>query len=88
MAKAPQTLFAALHVDQAEIAELENKVVAAYPNISTINLVETAAELGLVMAKLVGIVNVFAGFSILADVDNCQLGAGNQTRPDAGSRLL
>lgn len=66
LAKAPQTLFAAIHVGQAEIAELENRVVAAYPNISTINLAETAAELGLVMAKLVGIVNVFAGFSILA----------------------
>jgi putative ABC transport system permease protein len=66
LAKAPQTLFAAIHVEQAKIAELENRVVADYPNISTINLAETAAELGLMMAKLVGIVNVFAGFSILA----------------------
>lgn len=64
--KAPQTLFAAIHVDRARIAELENRVVAAYPNISTINLAETAVELGMVMAKLVGIINIFAGFSILA----------------------
>ena len=53
-------------MDRARIAELENRVVAAYPNISTINLAETAVELGMVMAKLVGIINIFAGFSILA----------------------
>lgn len=64
--KAPQTLFAAIHVEQSRIGELENRVVAAYPNISTINLAETAAELGKVMERLAGIINVFAGFSILA----------------------
>ncbi len=66
LAKAPQTFFAAIHVEKGEIAALEKKVVAAYPNISIINMAETAAELGTVMQKLSGIINVFASFSILA----------------------
>jgi putative ABC transport system permease protein len=64
--KAPQTLFAAIHVPKSEIPRLEKSVVAAYPNISVINMAETAAELGGVMVKLSGIVNFFALFSIMA----------------------
>ncbi len=64
--KAPQTLFAAVHVESGTIPEVEKRVVAAYPNISVINMARTAEELGVVMKKLSGIVNFFALFSILA----------------------
>lgn len=64
--KAPQTLFAAVHVEKNSIPELESRVVSSYPNISIINMAETAIELGAVMKKLSGIVNFFAIFSILA----------------------
>lgn len=64
--KAPQTLFAAIHVEKERIAQLEKEVVSLYPNISIINMAQTAVELGAVMTKLSGIVNFFAFFSILA----------------------
>ena len=63
---APQTYFAALHLERQEIAAFENRVVRQWPNVSLINAAETATQLGVVMAKLSGIVNFFAGFSIVA----------------------
>lgn len=63
---APQTFFGALTVEKAGLAQLENRIVNTFPNISPINVSETAAELGLLMQKLSRIVNFFASFSILA----------------------
>lgn len=63
---APQTLFAGLKVDKQRISGLENSIVDRFPNISTVNVGETAAELGKLMAKLTRIINFFASFSILA----------------------
>jgi putative ABC transport system permease protein len=63
---APQTFFAALHIQKDAIAELENRVITAFPNISFINMAETAAELGRLTRRLTAVVNFFAGFSILA----------------------
>ena len=64
--KAPQTFFAALKVKQKEISQLENTIVNRFPNISTINVSETAAELEKIVQKLSNIINFFASFSILA----------------------
>jgi putative ABC transport system permease protein len=63
---APQTLFAALKVKKAETSQLENAIVNRFPNVSTINVSETAEELGKIMQKLSSIINFFASFSILA----------------------
>jgi putative ABC transport system permease protein len=63
---APQTFFAALHIKKEAIAPLENRIVTAFPNISFINMADTAAELGRLTRKLIAVVNFFAGFSILA----------------------
>jgi putative ABC transport system permease protein len=63
---APQTFFGALKVEKEEISRLENAIVNRFPNISTINVSDTAAELGKMMQKLSGIINFFASFSILA----------------------
>ena len=66
LSAAPQTFFAALTVDQAAIPQLENMIVAAFPNISVINMAQAAADLGALLAKMTNIVNLFALFSILA----------------------
>ena len=63
---APQTFFAALHIDKNAIAKLENRIVTSFPNISFINMAETAAQLGGLTRRLTTIINFFAGFSILA----------------------
>jgi len=63
---APQTFFGALKVDNEKISQIENTIVNRFPNISTINVSETAVELGKIMQKLSTIINFFASFSILA----------------------
>ncbi len=63
---APQTFFGALKVSKSEIAQLQNAIVNHFPNISAINVGETAAELEKLMKKLSTIINFFASFSILA----------------------
>jgi len=64
--EAPQTYFAALHVESGKISRLQNRIVKNFPNISTINVGETAKEMGEMMQKLSRIINFFAVFSILA----------------------
>ena len=64
--KAPQTLFAALRVEKPEIASIQNRVVARFPNISVIDITETAQTFSRVMQKLSGIIRFFAAFSIAA----------------------
>ena len=66
LAKAPQTWFAALTVERGAIPALENRIVAAFPNISVINMAATAADLGALLKRLTTIINFFALFSILA----------------------
>lgn len=63
---APQTFFGALQVNKNEIGHLQNTIVNRFPNISTINVGETAVELEKIMQKLSMIINFFASFSILA----------------------
>jgi putative ABC transport system permease protein len=64
--QAPQTYFAALHRDRAEIPGLESRIVTAFPNVSVINMAASAAELGGLMHRLAGIITFFAAFSLLA----------------------
>lgn len=63
---APATFFAALQVDKTIIPQLENRIVNRFPNISTINVSESAVELGKIMVKLSTIITFFASFSIMA----------------------
>ncbi len=63
---APQTLFAALHLDKEKIPATIDRIVSAMPNVSTINVAETAERLGEMMGRLAGIITFFAIFSILA----------------------
>ncbi len=49
-----------------DIGLVENKVVEKFPNISTINVAETAKELGRIMEKLSSVITFFSLFSIAA----------------------
>ena len=64
--KAPQTLFTALRVAPGDIAGLQNRVVARFPNISAIDVTQTLGTLSRIMDKLSGIIRFFALFSTAA----------------------
>ena len=64
--QAPQTYFAALHLERSVIPQMENRIVSNFANISVINMAQTAAELGGLMRRLSGIITFFAAFSLLA----------------------
>jgi len=66
LAAAPHTFFAALTVPVDDIGLVENKVVGKFSNISTINVAETAKELGRIMEKLSSVITFFSLFSIAA----------------------
>lgn len=63
---APQTFFAALHIDHEKVSGVEKAIVSAMPNVSMINMAETAKQLDGVVQKLSSIVTTFAAFSIFA----------------------
>ncbi len=66
LADAPQTLFTGLRVPQAEIAPLQNRMVAQFPNITVIDATATIATFAAVVDRITRVVRFFALFSILA----------------------
>ena len=68
LADAPQTLFCAARIGKGRIAGLQNQVVARFPNISVIDLTETAAVFGRIMGRLSLIVRFFTSFSMVAGI--------------------
>lgn len=68
LSQAPQTFFAAVKVDKAGISALQNRVVAAFPNVSVIDLTETVTVFGRIMQRLSSIVRFFTSFSVAAGV--------------------
>ncbi len=65
---APQTLFAAVRVEKERIAPLQNRIVADFPNITAVNVTETAAVFAGIMGKLSTIVRFFTLFSVVAGI--------------------
>jgi putative ABC transport system permease protein len=63
---APQTIFAAARVPRAEVPAVQTRVVAGFPNVSVIDVTETARVLSGVMRRLSGIVRFFTWLSIAA----------------------
>jgi putative ABC transport system permease protein len=68
LAKAPQTLFAALHVTADKISPLQLKIVSRFPNISVIDLSQTVSTFVRLMARLAKILRTFSIFSIAAGI--------------------
>ncbi|MCB0081274.1 MAG: hypothetical protein KDE47_10100, partial [Caldilineaceae bacterium] len=65
---APQSIFTALRMDPAKIGPLRNKIVAAYPNITVIDITETVDNAAAVAQRLVRVIRFFSLFSVLAGV--------------------
>ncbi len=65
---APQTIFTAVRMPATEIAPLRNRVVAALPNVSVIDITETVANAAAVADRLVQVIRFFTLFSVLAGV--------------------
>lgn len=63
---APQTFFAAVRVSESKMAETVRLVSEKYPNISTINVTETAKSVGNILEKLIRVIRFFAAFSMFA----------------------
>jgi putative ABC transport system permease protein len=68
LAKAPQTLFAALTVAPEQMGTLQTSIVSRFPNISVIDMSQTIGILARLMARLSAILRVFSLFSILAGI--------------------
>lgn len=65
---APQTVFSALRVPQAQTADLQTRIVTAHPNISVIDLSTTLKILSRLMQRLSRILRGFTALSIAAGV--------------------
>lgn len=65
---APQTIFTATRLPAAEIGPLRNRIVAALPNVTVIDITETVANAAAVADRLVQIIRFFTLFSVLAGV--------------------
>lgn len=65
---APQTIFTAIRVPSEEIAPLQNRMVAEFPNVSIINATEAVAAFADVANRLSSVTRFLALFSILAGV--------------------
>ena len=65
---APQTIFTAVRVEKQEIPALQNRIVAAFPNVNVIDVTEAISTFGQLMQKLSSIIRFFTLFSIVAGV--------------------
>jgi putative ABC transport system permease protein len=66
--EAPQTLFTALRIQKGQVPPLQNRIVAAFPNVSVIDVTETIAAFSKIMARLSTIVKFFTLFSVIAGI--------------------
>lgn len=65
---APQTVFTALRVPASQVADLQTRLVSAFPNISVIDLSATIKVLARLMQRLSSILRSFTALSIAAGV--------------------
>ncbi|MEE8397670.1 MAG: FtsX-like permease family protein [Desulfobacterales bacterium] len=65
---APQTIFAALNVEENKVRSLQNTIVSRFPNISVIDVSETIKIFSSLMKQLSGIIRFFTLLSIVAGI--------------------
>ncbi|MDJ0784397.1 MAG: FtsX-like permease family protein [Desulfosarcinaceae bacterium] len=68
LGNAPQTVFTALRVPPDAVADLQTRLVTAYPNVSVIDLSTTLRVLARLMQRLSNILRSFTALSIVAGV--------------------
>ena len=66
--EAPQTIFTAIKAEPGQIASLQNRVVAKFPNISVIDVSQTAKVFSKMMKQLSKVVRFFSILSIAAGI--------------------
>ena len=66
--EAPQTIFAAVRVPAARISGLQNRVVAAFPHVTVIDVTASAQKIAGTLHRLSAIVRFFTLFSLVAGV--------------------
>jgi putative ABC transport system permease protein len=65
---APQTIFTAVRLPPEEIPAMQNKLVAAMPNLTVVNVNETITTIAGIVNDVVTIIRFFTLFSIIAGV--------------------
>jgi len=65
---APHTIFSALRVEKELIPQLRNRMVTAFPNVTVIDVTESAVAIADVLQRLSNIVRFFTFFSVLAGI--------------------
>lgn len=68
LGNAPQSIFTVLRMDPTAIGPLRNRIVAAHPNITVIDITETVDNAAAVAQRLVRVIRFFSLFSVLAGV--------------------
>ncbi len=63
---APQTIFAAMRLNSAELTEIQHKVVSLFPTISIIDVSQSLEVLAKIMHKLSSVIQFFTSFSMIA----------------------
>jgi len=63
---APQTIFTAVRADEDEIAALQNRMVAQFPNISVIDVTAAIDTFAGLARRITRVIRFFTGFSIIA----------------------
>ncbi len=65
---APQTIVTTAAIPPAEVPSFQNELVAAFPNVTVIDITATIASLAEIVADITVIVRFFTAFSIVAGV--------------------
>jgi len=65
---APQTIFTGARFEKSQIPAIQNKIVAAFPNVSVINISEAITTFAEVLQNLSIIIRFFTLFSIIAGI--------------------
>jgi putative ABC transport system permease protein len=68
LSQAPQTYFTGLRVAPDRVADLQDRMVAGFPNISVIDIGATVSIIGGVLQRLLVIIRLLALFGILAGI--------------------
>lgn len=66
LAEAPQTIFASVRTDRLRTVEVQNRVAAAFPNVSIIDAGAAAEQVGGIIARVSRIVGFFTLLGIAA----------------------
>ena len=65
---APQSLFTAVRVPEQEVAALQSRIAARFPNVSALDVSAAITVISGVMRRLSGVVRFFGLFSMLAGI--------------------